>query len=111
MEHIDRDVPPPPKAVIADGVRYEEAADGRAHGFAQSGGVIVATDVKTRSERWAVRVYEVQFDPAEERDVQEIFITKLKMDADGKHLLVTREDGARFAVDVRTRAVSAVAAR
>jgi len=89
MQFAARDVPPPPKPVIADGVRYEEAANARRRGFQQSGGVIVATDSKTKAELWALQVYQVRFDPAEERDIQEIFITKLKMDADGKHLLVT----------------------
>ena len=89
MQFAARDVPPPPKPVVADGVRYEEATNARRRGFEQSGGVIVATDSKTKAELWALQVYQVRFDPAEERDIQEIFITKLKMDADGKHLLVT----------------------
>lgn len=110
MEHADREIPAP-QQVTADGVRYAEAANARMRGFAQSGGVIIATDIETGKELWVLQVYTAKFDAAEERDMQETFITALEVSTDGRHLQVTNEDGARFSVDLQTRAVTPVSAR
>jgi tricorn protease-like protein len=105
IEHLDREVPRP-KAVSASGVRYETMRNARMRGFTQSGGVILATSVKSKAELWTLQVYAVPFDPAEERDVQEVYITELKVDASGKRLMVTNENGERFAVDLDTHAAA-----
>lgn len=107
METQDRDVPRP-KAVSAGGVRYEVMRNARMRGFEQSGGVVAAVDVKSKTELWTLKVYTVKFDPAEERDVQEVFITALKVDPGGRQLTVTNERGETYRVDTATRAVTAL---
>ena len=110
MEKADREVPKP-KPVRAGAVRYEVVRNARMRGFEQAGGVVAAVDGKTGAELWALKVYAVAFEPGEERDVQEVYITALKVDADGRHLLVTDERGRVFAVDLQTRKVAEVAPR
>lgn len=106
MENADRDVPPPPKAVTAGGVRYETVRNARMRGFDQAGGVVAAVNVKSKAELWTLKVYEIKFDPAEESDVQEVYITGLKVDSAGKQLTVTNERGETYRVDTATRVVT-----
>lgn len=105
MESQDRDVPRP-KAVTAGGVRYEVVRNARMQGFEQSGGIVAAIDIKTKAPLWTLKIYPVSFDPKEERDVQEVFITELKVDATGRQLTVTNERGEVFVVDTATRSVT-----
>jgi tricorn protease-like protein len=110
MEHSDREIPRP-KPATAGGVRYEAMRNARMRGFEQSGGVVVAIDVKRKTELWALKVYTVTFEPGEEQDTQEVFITELKVDADGKRLTVTNERGERYHVDTATHTVTAAVSK
>jgi hypothetical protein len=87
-----KDVPP----VMAGGIRYTAPArDG--------GGYVEARDVRSGKLLWELRVYEIKIDQNLERDVQDIFITSLKV-ADGK-LQVVNEKGDKFVVDLSKRKV------
>ncbi len=110
MESQDRDVPRP-KPVTAAGVRYEVVRNARMRGFDQAGGVVEAVDAKTKASLWTLQVYTVRFDPQEERDVQEVFITSLAVDAAGKRLKVTNERKETYVIDTATREVSRAASR
>jgi hypothetical protein len=84
------------RPVIADGIRYSAPPrDG--------GGYVEATDVRTGKLLWQLRVYDIKVDPNLERDVQDIFITSLKV-VDGK-LQVMNEKGDKFVVDLEKRRV------
>ena len=67
-------------------------------------GFVEAWDKAAGKMLWEKRVYEVQIDPALERDVQHVFITKLEVDA-GK-LLVSNERNEHYTVDLKTQAVT-----
>jgi len=87
-----KDVPP----VIAGGIKY--TAPPRS-----GGGYVEALDVGSGKLLWELRVYEIQVDQDLERDVQDIFITSLKV-AGGK-LQIVNENGDKFVVDLSKRKV------
>jgi hypothetical protein len=87
-----KDVPP----VIAGDIKY--TAPPR-----NGGGYVEARDVRSGKLLWELRVYEIKVDQDLERDVQDIFITSLKV-ADGK-LQVVNEKGDKFVVDLSKRKV------
>lgn len=89
-------VPP----VTVGGVRYSVPHFGVFIGKAQNGGYVEATDEKTGTRLWLAHVYEIKYDPDLEGDVQDVFITTLRV-ADGK-LTIENEAGDKFAIDLRT---------
>ena len=107
IEQPQQDRPPPPKvaAVERDGIRYEQAGDGRDIGAGQVGGILVATDAKSGARLWTLAVYANVIDPKLEEDVQWVFFTRMAFDADG-HLRISNEAGKIFLVDVKARSVS-----
>ncbi len=70
-------------------------------------GVVEAWDKATDKMVWEKKVYEVSIDPNLEKDVQHVFITKMKIDA-GK-LIVTNEKDDRYSIDLKTQEVTKVA--
>lgn len=99
MESADREIPRP-QPVVHDGIRYEAVRNARMRGFDQAGGVVAAMNLESGTELWIEKVYTVTFDPAEERDVQEVFITRLRIVGDGKELEVTSERKQVYLVDL-----------
>lgn len=71
---------PSVRPVEHQGVRYEQLRRARDQGFAQAGGVIAATEIASGRQLWVVQLYETAFDPAEERDAQEVYVAELRMD-------------------------------
>lgn len=106
MESAKRRIPTV-QPVVHQGVRYEPLRRAREHGFNQGGGVVAATEVATGQRRWAVQLYETPFDPKEERDVQEIYVTELKLAADGAALLATDERRRQWRIELSDGRVSA----
>jgi hypothetical protein len=90
-----RRAPEPVKAVVHDGVRYEAPVEKM--------GIVEAFDAATGKKLFEVQVYWVTVDPNLERDVQDVYITKLEVAGGG--LLVTDERDRQFLVDLKTRAV------
>jgi hypothetical protein len=66
-------------------------------------GYIQANDLKTGKLLWQLRVYEIRINENIERDVQDVFITSLKI-VDGK-LHVWNEAHDHFVVDLAQRRV------
>ena len=91
-----RGAPKPVEPVLAGNVEYSAPHE--------SLGVVVATDIKSKKELWRERIYELHINPALERDVQDIFIATLSVE--GGVLIITREDGVSFALDLTTRKVT-----
>lgn len=103
-----RAAPEPVAPLVIGNVRYEVVPWGRTRGLRQDGGVIRAVDANTGRELWLLQVYTLQIDPRMETDKQEVFITQLSADPDGRGLFVDTERGARHRVDLSTRRVTDV---
>lgn len=69
----------------------------------QNGGTVVAYDESTGEELWDLQVYTTDYDPDEEQDVQDVFITGLSLEAG--HLVVSDERGRSHRVDLTSRQV------
>jgi hypothetical protein len=102
-----RSGPDPVEPVSFGGTRYEAMQWGKARGLEQNGGYVAAIDEKTGDELWLLKVYDVSYDGDMEDDKQDVFVTSLELDRDGRRLMVDNEAGNRFAIDLATRTVSA----
>jgi hypothetical protein len=106
MESLKRRVPNP-RPVSHGGIRYEVLLTGKSRGFEQNGGIIRAIDEANSSELWTLVVYRIEIKPeGEEPDAQEVFITKLALEAGGKRLVVDNDRKERFRVDLSNRTVT-----
>jgi hypothetical protein len=63
-------------------------------------GYIDALDAKTGKKIREIKVYEINYDPGLEKDVQEKFISRLEMQ--NGMLTVYRDDGAKYSVNLST---------
>ncbi|HEX4044943.1 MAG TPA: hypothetical protein VHZ76_04685 [Gammaproteobacteria bacterium] len=89
-------VPPPVvPAITHQGISYSAA-------YAK-GGIIEAHDIKTKQLLWKAQVYRVQYKPALETDVQDIFITRMTLNKD--RLLITDEKNRHYSVNIHTHRV------
>lgn len=104
MESAKRRVPSVPP-VIAGSTRYEVLKGARSRGFAQNGGIIAAVDTASGKELWTLTLYQTQYDPQEEADVQDVFITSLALSKDGRQLLVKSENKKSYAVKLADRTI------
>lgn len=96
------------KPLVINGVRYEVTLRGHLRGFKQPGGVIVAINEKTGEEVWALQVYSVQYDAAEEQDVQDVFITAISISSDKKELVITNERLEKYTVNLASRQITRI---
>jgi hypothetical protein len=72
----------------------------------QAMGFVMASDVNSHKELWRQRIYSIEYDSSEEKDVQEVYITSLLIKGD--QLVVTNEKGDRFVLDIALRKVSKI---
>ena len=70
--------------VSANGIRYEVTRVPSRHGIAQDSGVVSAIDEATGQELWTIAVYPIVYDEDEERDVQDVYITRLAVDPEAE---------------------------
>ncbi len=98
-----RIAPPTVAPVTLGGLRFEAIHWGFERGLDQNGGYVAACDPTTGEERWFLKVYEVDYDPKLESDVQDLFIERLAVAGD--LLEVVDEKGRHYTVDPRTRAI------
>jgi hypothetical protein len=96
---------PEPNSISLNGIRYEAMQCGKVRGLAQNGGYIAAIEESSNNELWLLKVYDVSYDPEMEDDVQEIFISELKL-GEGDLLHVINERGGHYLVNLNTRAVT-----
>jgi len=104
MEVAKRKVPSV-QPVTAGGTRYEVLAGARSQGFAQNGGIVAAVDVVTGKTLWTLLVDQITYDPSEEADVQDAFITSMALSKDGQQLLVKSENKKSHAVKLADRTI------
>jgi hypothetical protein len=102
---VKRRAPPKVAALTLDGVRYEQAVLPRSEAAGQRTGYLAAYRGASDERLWRVRVYELKVDPRLEADVQDVYFARMEASPDGREILVTNENGGRFAVDVRTHGV------
>jgi hypothetical protein len=102
-----RSGPMPVSPVTYAGVRYEVVHWGKGRGLPQNGGYIAAIDEKSGQQLWLLRVYEVHYDGDMEDDKQDIFITSLMLNEDGKRLSIEDEHGRHYLVDTASQTVFA----
>lgn len=100
---------PAAKPVVHQGIRYEQLRRPQEHGFSQGGGVIGAFNESTREKVWAVQLYETTFDPKEERDAQEVYVSELKIDAKDKALIAVDERKRRWRIQLDDGSVTQLA--
>jgi outer membrane protein assembly factor BamB len=103
----DRGPPPTVPAVQRDGVRYEQNLRASEAEFGQVGGVLSARDSSSGKVLWSLKVYPNTRQPGLEGDVQDVFFSSMAFDAHGR-LVIENENGARFAVDIVQRTVTAL---
>ncbi len=98
-----RDVPP----VILDGKKYSAQPwvfkDEQSTNGVVQGRYIQARNSKTDKLIWEIKIYEIKYNPKVESDVQDIFISSLKIVE--KNLEIKNEAGDKFIVDVSARKV------
>lgn len=99
---------PTAKPVTHQGVRYEQLRRPLEHGFKQGGGIIGAVDVATGAMKWTVQLYETSFDPKEERDAQEVYVSDLQLDAKAGVLVATDERKRRWQIRLADQTVTAL---
>jgi hypothetical protein len=88
--------------VEIDGVRYEQVMNGLRIGMPARCGYLSATNVKSGERLWVIRVYEVTYDEQLERDVQDVYFTRMHAMPGGK-LEIENEAGDKFVVDLAGR--------
>lgn len=92
--------------VVGNGIRYEVLRGARSRGFKQNGGVVAAIDVASGKELWTLLVYTTVYDEKEEADVQDVFITELKLSSDGQSLHVKNDARKQFVVTLSDRSIA-----
>jgi hypothetical protein len=102
-----RSAPDPIDSVIHEGIEYSVVHFGKPRGLKQNGGYLAKLSADTGEELALIKVYHVKYKwwRAMEQDKQDVFISGLELDSAGRRLLVTNEQGARFAVDLDTDSV------
>ncbi|MBI9090633.1 MAG: hypothetical protein JEZ12_15560 [Desulfobacterium sp.] len=93
------------KPVSKHGIRYEEIRGARARGFPQNGGIIAAIDETTEKAIWTLVVYETVYDDQEELDVQDVYITKLKVNWRGTILTVVNERHKKYEIKLKDQSI------
>ena len=86
------------------GIRYE--VYGGYPEFDRQRGVVAAFAADSEERLWAQLVYTTSVDPKWEKDVQDVFITELRLEDDETKLVVVNERKQTFVIDLETRQVS-----
>lgn len=71
-------------------------------------GCIEAWDTAENRRIWFRQIYTVRYDPSLERDVQNIFISGLKLEAEHQRLSIENEKGGIFTLNLETLEVQTV---
>jgi hypothetical protein len=93
---------------MAGGIVYKVPHFGFFHKKEQNGGFVQAWDAKTKKLLWDRMVYRIVYDRDVEGDVQDVFITKIRVV--GNKLVVTNEADEKFEMDLPSGEVRALTA-
>lgn len=92
--------------LVLNGIRYEAVVNGRPLGYEHRGGIIAAFDERDGAQLWHLQVYRNQYNEILEKDVQDVFITKIEVATDGKSLLITNERSVRYLLNLGDHSVT-----
>ncbi len=90
--------------VIYKDIKYVAIHWGKSRGLRQNGGYIEAFKVRTGKRLWILRVYKIKYKSDLEKDVQDVFITSMKIK--NGTLVVMNEKDEVYSVNLRTRKVT-----
>ena len=90
--------------VVYEHVKYSAPHFSESNNHKQLSGYIEAWNTTTNKKLWELKIYDITYDPGFEKDVQEVYITSLKIEF-GK-LIVTNEAGEIYQVELGTHKVS-----
>jgi len=94
--------------IIHDGIRYTVVHWGAKNGTGQNGGYIEAWNEASGEKIWQLVIYAVEYDKHIEKDVQDVFIKTMAIDADGKNLVIVNELGEVYKIVLSSREVHRV---
>ncbi len=89
--------------LVYKGIKYIVHHWGASIKKKQNGGFIEAFDLKERRRLWLLRVYEIEYNTNVEKDLQDIFITKIEIR--NNRLIIHNEKKDKFVVDLKTKSV------
>lgn len=87
---------PSTKPGVHKGMCYEQLRHPHEHAFKQGGGVFGAIDIASKGLLWTVQLYETRFDPQEERDAREVYISMPTPNDEAGVLLAVEERKQRW---------------
>jgi len=105
-EQAKRRAPTVVPPVEIENVRYEVLRSAKARGFKQDGGILAAIDTAKGAELWTLTIYQQGYDPNEESDGQEVYITSLAPTHDKNVLRVENEAHKAYLVNLKTHEIS-----
>lgn len=88
--------PQPVSPVISNGVEYSADGDGRTQ-------YVVATDTRTSTQLWRIKIFRTHIKPWIEEDNQWVFITKLTLK--GNTLVIRDEKNRCYGLNLATKRV------
>lgn len=68
-----------------------------------NGGVIKAYSAKTKQLLWTVKIFNISYDPQLERDIQDVYITEMKVKRG--YLLIKDEKHREYSLNLKTHQV------
>lgn len=93
-------------AIPFEGRRYEQIMNGDALDLPQRTGYLAVFDAATGSRLALIKVYDVEFDPDMEADVQDVFFTRMELDEAARRIVIENERGKVFYVTIDDQQVS-----
>jgi hypothetical protein len=103
-----RSAPKPVPSIRYKGIVYSVIHWSSENGTGQNGGYIEARDKRSKKKIWGCVVYRIKKTAGLEGDVQDVFITNLRIDKKKRVLIVINEIGEIFHVNIKTRKVSRI---
>jgi hypothetical protein len=103
--------PPDVAPVVVGSTRYQVLPWGKERGLGQNGGYLSAVDTTTEQEIALIKVFEIDYNPNLESDVQDVFIESIRLHPDGLDLVVKDELGRCYVVDLQSKSVRAHATK
>jgi hypothetical protein len=92
--------PPDVQPLVIDDLRIEAVHWGKDRGLKQNGGYIEVFKHASNHSIWLHKVYDIEYDPKMESDVQDLFIVSIELDASGQRIIIKDEAGAVYTVNL-----------
>jgi len=93
-------------AIVFENRKYDEIRNGGTLGLRQRTGYVSVIDTEKVELLFLIKIYDVVFDPDIEADVQDVFFTRMELDAAARRIVIENERGGRFALDLDSLEVS-----